>query len=61
MGNLIVGSILALLFGGIIYYLVYMMKTKGTTCTSCTSCPIVEKCDKDTMKNEMLEFYKSQV
>ena len=56
MGNLIPGIILVLLFGSIIYSIRRSIKTKGTACTSCTSCPIVMKCDKDTVKNEMLDF-----
>ncbi len=45
MGNILVTSILVILFSLIIYYLVHSIKTKGTTCTSCTNCPIVNKCN----------------
>jgi len=60
LGNIVAGGILVILFGAICYYLLYSIKTKGTTCTSCTSCPVVNKCNKDTIKKEILQFYKNQ-
>lgn len=60
MGNIIVGAILTFLFGGIIYYLVHSLRTRGTICTSCKSCTLIDTCDKDVIKNDMLKFYNEQ-
>jgi hypothetical protein len=60
MGTVLTYVILAILFGGIIYYLIRSIKTKGTTCTSCTSCVLVDKCNKDTVKKDMMNYYKQK-
>lgn len=51
--------ILFIFLGSILGYVMHSIKTKGTTCTSCTSCPAVKSCNKDTIKNDLLHYYKT--
>lgn len=43
MGNIIFGSVLMVMYVGIIHSIFKQLMTKGTVCTSCKVCPIKSK------------------
>ncbi len=58
-GNMVVIIILSGIFFLILRSMYKSYTTKGTICSSCSSCPAINECDKDNVKKDMFDYYKT--